>query len=78
MTGCHPRDDLRIDAACMRLWAGAITQGRAEIEKLAEEFRQRGPTANRARARTLANLGNSLRDLDKPLKRNLCWRKPTG
>jgi serine/threonine protein kinase len=62
------RDDVRIDVACMRLWAGAIEQGRAELEILSEEFRLRGPTANRARARTLANLGNSLRDMNRPLE----------
>src|SRR6185436_6475620 len=64
----HPRDDLRIDVAAARLWAGAVTQGRAELEKLAEEFKQRGPAANRARARTLANLGGGLEDLNKPLE----------
>jgi hypothetical protein len=47
----HPRDDLRIDVAAQRLWAGSVSQGRAELEQLAEEFRQRGPAANRARAR---------------------------
>ena len=34
---------------------------------LAEEFRQRGPAANRARARSLSNLGGSLKGLNKPL-----------
>jgi hypothetical protein len=64
----HTRDDLRIDVAATRLWAGAVTQGRADLEKLAEEFRQRGPAANRARARTLSNLGNGLIFLNKPLE----------
>ncbi|HMO66915.1 MAG TPA: hypothetical protein PKE47_17140, partial [Verrucomicrobiota bacterium] len=64
----HPRDDLRIDAAAARLWAGAVTQGRADLEKLAEEFKKRGPAANRARARTLANLGGAFEDLNKPLE----------
>jgi tRNA A-37 threonylcarbamoyl transferase component Bud32/tetratricopeptide (TPR) repeat protein len=64
----HPRDDLRIDVAAQRLWAGSVTQGRAELEELAEEFRQRGPAANRARARVLSNLGSGLMALNKPLE----------
>ncbi|MCC7374584.1 MAG: serine/threonine protein kinase [Verrucomicrobiales bacterium] len=62
----HSRDDLRIDAAESRILVGAVAQGRADLERLAEEFRQRGPTANRARARALAKMGNCLRLLDQP------------
>jgi eukaryotic-like serine/threonine-protein kinase len=61
----HTRDDLRMDAAEAGFWSGAVTQGRAELEKLAEEFKQRGPAANRARARTLAKLGNGFRAINK-------------
>jgi serine/threonine protein kinase len=64
----HTRDDLRIDVAATRLWAGAVTQGRTDLEELAEEFRQRGTTANRARARTLSNIGNVLIFLNQPLE----------
>lgn len=63
----HSRDDLRIDAAESRILAGSVPQGRAQLEKLAEEYKQRGPTANRALARSLAKLGNCLRLLGKPL-----------
>jgi hypothetical protein len=61
----HTREDLRMDAAEARLWSGAVTQGRADLEKLAEEFKQRGVAGNRARARTLAKLGNGLRAINK-------------
>ena len=54
-----------MDAAEARLWSGAVTQGRADLEKLAEEFKQRGVAGNRARARTLAKLGNGLRAINK-------------
>jgi tetratricopeptide (TPR) repeat protein len=49
-------------------WAGAAPQGRAELDQLAEEFRQRGPTADVARARTLRLLGYTLISMDKPLE----------
>ena len=54
------RDDLRIDAAYARLFAGAVDRGRTDLEALAQEFLQRGPGANRVRARTLAMLGYGL------------------
>jgi hypothetical protein len=62
----HSRDDLRIDAAESRILAGSVAQGKADLERLAEEFRRRGPTAKRSRARALAKLGNCLRLLDQP------------
>jgi hypothetical protein len=61
----HSRDDLRIDIAAARLWAGTVPRARADLEKLAEEFKKRGPAGNRARARILSNVGSYLNTLDK-------------
>jgi Protein kinase domain len=62
------RDDLRIDAAYARLFAGAVERGRADLEALAKEFLQRGPGANRVRARTLAMLGYGLFAMDQSVQ----------
>jgi hypothetical protein len=61
----HSRDDLRIDVEAARLWTGTVPRARADLEKLAEEFKKRGPAGNRARARILSNLGSCLNTLDK-------------
>jgi hypothetical protein len=62
------RDVIRINVAMGRLCSGSISQGRAELEKLAEELKRRGPEGNPSLALNLAYLGIGFLSLNNPLE----------
>ncbi len=59
------RDNLRAEIAGSRMAGGAIDQGKVQLEALIQELRQRGPSADVARANAAGSLGEILLSLNR-------------
>ncbi len=60
------RGNIRVDIACAQWAGGAVDYGRAKLEALVRELRQRGNEADIERANALGSLGQMLLSMNQP------------